>query len=215
VAPLATRRRPCQHPRIALPKEISMRALTAAALLAGLFLAAPASADDRDYLPRRHAVMVEGMDFPGGDLAPLFDVSFETCEATCLADMSCQAFTYNRRSSACFPKSAVTAQQPYQGAISGRVLATDPAALASAPLRAAELDFLRPEDFDAALAQARGLGAEHIAGERGRPRLCRRGRARRRRPAGGDAADRGCGHASRRRRALGGLRLGPSQHSDR
>ncbi|MEI2806038.1 MAG: alpha-2-macroglobulin family protein [Albidovulum sp.] len=142
-----------------------MRALTAAALLAGLFLAAPASADDRDYLPRRHAVMVEGMDFPGGDLAPLFDVSFETCEATCLADMSCQAFTYNRRSSACFPKSAVTAQQPYQGAISGRVLATDPAALASAPLRAAELDFLRPEDFDAALAQARGLGAEHIAGE--------------------------------------------------
>lgn len=142
-----------------------MRALTAAALLAGLFLAAPATADDRDYLPGRHAVMVEGVDFPGADLAPLFDVSFETCEATCLADASCRAFTYNRRSSACFPKSAVTAEQPYQGAISGRVLATDPAALASAPLRAAELAFLRSEDFDAALAQARGLGAEHVAGE--------------------------------------------------
>ena len=107
-----------------------MRALTAAALLAGLFLAAPATADDRDYLPGRHAVMVEGVDFPGAALAPLFDVSFETCEATCLADASCRAFTYNRRSSACFPKSAVTAEQPYQGAISGRVLATDPAAMA-------------------------------------------------------------------------------------
>ncbi len=103
-----------------------MRILTAAAFLAGVFLAATATAEDRDYLPARHAVMTEGMDFPGDDLTPLFDVSFETCEATCLADASCRAFTYNRRSSACFPKSGVTTQQPYQGAISGRVLATDP-----------------------------------------------------------------------------------------
>ncbi len=114
-----------------------MRALTAAALLAGLFLAAPATADDRDYLPGRHAVMVEGVDFPGADLAPLFDVSFETCEATCLADASCRAFTYNRRSSACFPKSAAGTSTPYQGAISGRIVATDPAALAGAGPRAA------------------------------------------------------------------------------
>ncbi len=141
-----------------------MRALTAAAVLAGLFLALPAAAQDRDHLPERRAVMAEGVDFPGADLTPLFDVGFEACEATCLADTACRAFTYNRRSGACFPKSGVTAPEPYQGAISGRVLAADPAALAAAPLRAGEIDFLRPEDFDAALAQARGLGAEHVAG---------------------------------------------------
>ncbi len=139
--------------------------LTLAALVAGVFLSAAAQAQERDYLPERRAVMTEGVDFPGGDLAPLFDVGFETCEATCLADTACRAFTYNRRSSACFPKSAAGTSTPYQGAISGRIVATDPAALAGAGPRAAELSFLRPEDFDAALAQARGLGAEHIAGD--------------------------------------------------
>ncbi|KAB2886791.1 MAG: alpha-2-macroglobulin family protein [Albidovulum sp.] len=142
-----------------------MRRLTLAALVAGLSLGNATQAQERDYLPERRAVMAEGVDFPGGDLVPLFDVGFETCEATCLADTACRAFTYNRRSSACFPKSVGGTPTPYQGAVSGRIVATDPAALAGARLRAAELSFLRTEDFDAALAQARGLGAEHIAGE--------------------------------------------------
>lgn len=142
-----------------------MRRLTLAALVAGVSLGAAAPAQERDYLPERRAVMIEGVDFPGGDLAAVFDIGFAACEATCLADASCRAFTYNRRSSACFPKSVAGTPAPYQGAISGRILSTDPAALAAAPVRATELSFLRPEDFDAALAQARGLGAEHIAGE--------------------------------------------------
>ncbi|MFN6951889.1 MAG: alpha-2-macroglobulin family protein, partial [Albidovulum sp.] len=144
---------------------MSMRCLTPVALVAALSLATAAPAQERDYLPKRRSVLIEGVDFPGGDLATLFDIGYSACEATCLADAACRAFTYNRRSSACFPKSAAGAPTPYQGAISGRILETDPAALAGARLRAEELSFLRPEDFDAALAQARGLGAEHVAGQ--------------------------------------------------
>ncbi len=140
-----------------------MRVLTAAAVLASLLLATT-TVEARDYLPDRRAVMAEGVDFPGSDQTPLYDVSFEACEATCLADTACRAFTYNRRASACFPKSAMGDPQPYQGAISGLVRHTDPSVLAAAPLRADELAFLRPEDLDAALVQARGLGAEHVAG---------------------------------------------------
>lgn len=141
-----------------------MRRLPLVALVVALSLG-PATAQEREYLPERRAAMIEGVDFPGADLTPLFDIGFDACEATCLADDACQAFTYNRRASACFPKSAAGVPQPYQGAVSGRVRATDAAAIAAAPQRADELSFLRSGDFDAALAQARGIGAEHLAGE--------------------------------------------------
>lgn len=143
-----------------------MHRLQIAALVACLFLPVVARAQDRAYVPERRAVLVADLDFYGSDLRAIFDVGFEACEAACLADTACKAFTYNRRSGSCFPKSAVSDQQPYQGALSGWIRGTDPAVLAAAGTRAAELSFLRTEDFDAALAQAKGLGLQHLTGSR-------------------------------------------------
>ena len=109
-----------------------MRRLYLAALLV-LATAGAGIAQERDYIPDRRAVLIEGVDFPGADLSPQFDVTFEACEAACRADAACTAFTYNRRASACFPKSSVSGEAPYQGAISGWMRTTDATALAAAP----------------------------------------------------------------------------------
>ncbi|WP_347311629.1 alpha-2-macroglobulin family protein [Defluviimonas sp. SAOS-178_SWC] len=162
-----------------------MRRFQIAALIAGLLLPLGAQAQDRTYIPERRAILVEDLDFYGSDLRAIFDVGFDSCEAACLADLACKAFTYNRRAGSCFPKSDVTDQKPYQGALSGWVRGADPQALAGAAARAAELSFLRDEDFDAALAQARGLGAEHVTGTATEDELLAAANAAR---AAGDAA---------------------------
>ncbi|MCV2872206.1 alpha-2-macroglobulin family protein [Defluviimonas sp. WL0050] len=140
-----------------------MRALAIAALAASLFVAGQAPA--RDLIPERRAVLVENMDFPGGDLRALYDIGFDACRAACLSENACTAFTYNRRASSCFPKSGAGEPAPYIGAISGRMLEAAPGSSERAQLRADELGFLRPEDLIAAYDQAQGLTALHIAGE--------------------------------------------------
>lgn len=142
-----------------------MRSVPIVALIV-LMVAGSAAAQNRDYLPERRALLTEGTDFPGSDLVPVFDLSFEACEATCLAMPECRAFTYNRRAGSCFPKSGVAEQVPFEGAISGWIRSTSATSRAAAGDRARDLDFLRQEDFDAALRQARGLGAQHPIGNR-------------------------------------------------
>ncbi|WP_323763911.1 alpha-2-macroglobulin family protein [Marinovum sp.] len=125
--------------------------------------AAPALA--QDVLPERRVVVSRDVDFYGADLQALFDTSLEACQRICLADPACAAFTFNNRSNACFPKSAVSERLEYEGALSGMVLATDPAVAQGAVARAEDLGFLSQADLDAALAQARGLGALHMGGK--------------------------------------------------
>ena len=139
-----------------------MRALVTAALAASLLLAGKAPA--QDLIPERRAVLIDNVDFPGGDLSALYDVGFDACQAACLSDRACTAFTYNRRASACFPKSGAGEATPYAGAISGRVLEAAFPAADRARQRASELDFLSPDDLQAAYDQARGLAADHVTG---------------------------------------------------
>ena len=139
-----------------------MRALVTAALAASLLVAGKAPA--QDLIPERRAVLIDDVDFPGGDLSALYDVGFEACQAACLSDRACTAFTYNRRASACFPKSGAGEATPYAGAISGRVLEAAFPAADRARQRASELDFLSPDDLQAAYDQARGLAADHVTG---------------------------------------------------
>jgi len=103
-----------------------------------------------DLIPDRRLAITRDVDFYGSDLQSLFDTTLPACERACLADDRCQAFTFNARSNSCFPKSDVSEVQPYDGAISARVLLTDPKVLAAASERAAELNFMRPDDFQAA-----------------------------------------------------------------
>ncbi|MFB2533023.1 MG2 domain-containing protein [Paracoccus sp. p3-h83] len=134
-----------------------------AALIA--LLASPAIAQDNLLIPAKRLVIMENTDMPGGDLAQVFDVTMQQCEAACLANPDCQALTFNARSNACFPKSDPGEAAPFQGAYSAVVMTAEPAVIAQAAARAAALrEIATPSDLAAALAQAQGLGRNHLAG---------------------------------------------------
>ena len=116
-------------------------------------------------VPDRHVAISRDVDFPGGDLASFFDTTLDACQATCLADARCTAFTFNQRSGSCFPKGAVGTPTPYQGAISGRVILTPQPILAQADSRAAELSFLGEGDLAVARDLALQIGRYHSSDE--------------------------------------------------
>jgi len=145
-----------------------MRQFALALALSLSALAAPLAAQDSGPtapVPDRTVAISRDVDFPGGDLATLFDSTLDACQAACLADARCTAFTFNQRSGACFPKSGVGAVTPYQGAISARIISADPQLLAQAPARAAELGFLGADALAAAADLAGAIGRHHSSDE--------------------------------------------------
>lgn len=143
-----------------------MRLAVVLALLAAPLLAqevAPEAPLD-GVAPSRVAVSRD-VDFYGSDLARLLDVTLDGCQAACLADGQCRAFTYNTRNASCFPKGDVTEVRPFAGGISARVLPTDPAVLAQAPALAADLGFLQPYDLERAATLGQTLGRLHSSDE--------------------------------------------------
>lgn len=116
-------------------------------------------------IPDRRLSLVRDFDFPGGDLRSIFDTNLNACEAACLADPNCKAFTFNGRSSSCFPKSGATGREPYQGAFSGTVLTTSPAVLARGETRAAEIGIMSARDLEQAKDMALDLTNKHIPGD--------------------------------------------------
>ncbi|WP_299349356.1 alpha-2-macroglobulin family protein [uncultured Shimia sp.] len=133
------------------------------AALAGLLLAQSVIAES-EYVPDRRIVVSRDVDFYGSDLTNLFDTTYETCREACLQDTQCKAFTYNKNSSACFPKSAISDTQPYEGAVSGEVFLTDPKILAQSSDRTAELDFIPSYQLKRARDQAANIGSLHAGG---------------------------------------------------
>ncbi|MFV0359958.1 alpha-2-macroglobulin family protein [Tropicimonas sp.] len=134
-------------------------------LVAGLCLAQPVFAQASDApIPERRLIYERDTDFFGADLSALFDTTLGACRAACLTDPSCSAFTFNGRSNSCFPKKGVTRRDGFEGAVSAIVVDTTAAALDIAATRAAELDFLRPEDFEAARAQAETMAQQYVPG---------------------------------------------------
>ena len=113
------------------------------------------------YVPDRHVITAQNTDYVGGDLRNIFDTTLAACQAACLADNQCVAFTFNQRSNACFPKGSVEGVAQYEGAISGRVIPTDPAVLAYSADRAADLTFLAPGDLKQAYDVALTIGSRH------------------------------------------------------
>ena len=83
-----------------------MRALAVLALMGIGFTVPAALAQDAPLVPERRLILTENSDLPGGDITSIFDTTLEACEAACLNDPSCQAFTFNTRSNSCFPKSS-------------------------------------------------------------------------------------------------------------
>lgn len=143
-----------------------MRARTefVATLFAVLLLAVPTLAQEAPLVPERRAVVAQGVDYPGNDIAQILDATEEGCIAACLADPDCLAVTYNRGARACFPKSAAVAGVPFAGAVSARVIAAAPGLAGLAHDRAAALGILSPADLSAAYGQAEGIGRRHEPG---------------------------------------------------
>ncbi|MBZ8117820.1 hypothetical protein KUD11_04095 [Roseovarius sp. LXJ103] len=115
-------------------------------------------------LPDRRAVLTNNIDHYGADLTPLFDTSFDACRTACLTNPACRAFTYNTRSNACFPKSSVSDEVPYDGAQSARILPTDASVLSQADARENDLSFLGEATMTAAHDLAIRIGGLHNAG---------------------------------------------------
>ena len=140
-----------------------MRALRLA-LIAGFVGLAALPAAAQDMIPAKRFVLSADTDLPGGDRATQFDTTLEGCERACTADRDCTHFTFNSRNGSCFTKAAPGEPAAYQGAYSGRLVANDPAVIAAAKDRRAELAFLGDYDLTSALEQAQGLANVHTSG---------------------------------------------------
>ena len=105
----------------------------------------------QDAVPDHRYSYSQDVDFYGADLTNLFDTTQAACERACSAQDECVAFTFNKRSNSCFPKSGITEKQPYDGAMSATKIVTDPQVLRDAESRASDLSFLQDADFQGAL----------------------------------------------------------------
>ncbi|QIE46063.1 alpha-2-macroglobulin family protein [Pseudohalocynthiibacter aestuariivivens] len=115
--------------------------------------------------PDRRAVVTNDIDYYGSDLQAIFDTSYVTCRNACLNNPACQAFTFNSKSNACFPKSDVTKEVAYEGAYSARILPTDQAVMAQVDNRIADLEFTGSYMIENANDLARRIGGMHPAGQ--------------------------------------------------
>lgn len=114
----------------------------------------------QQIVPDQRYILTQDMDFFGADRTALFDTTFGACERACTADAQCAAFTFNSRSNACFPKSAITEREPYVGALSAERVQADVTLQAQAAQRAAALG-ISTQDADAARDLAAAMGARY------------------------------------------------------
>ena len=136
-----------------------MRALISAFVLAVMTGVAGAEG----YVPEKRILISRDVDLAGTDLSSMFDTTFEACRNACLANTSCEAFTFNSRSNSCFPKTGITGQSDYVGAISAEILPTPDFMLKTADKRADELNFLSTRDLTQARKFAETMGERHSA----------------------------------------------------
>ncbi|MCB5411037.1 alpha-2-macroglobulin family protein [Pseudogemmobacter faecipullorum] len=126
--------------------------------------ALPSALSAEELIPARRAIVSSDADLPGGDFSSVFDTTSDACERACIANKSCEAYTFNSRNNSCFLKQGPGEESFFQGAISARIVSAPPAAAGLASSRRAELDFLPPHLFSEALDMASSLGRTHTSG---------------------------------------------------
>ncbi len=144
-------------PKIHLP--VIVRTLFLMTLVA--FAGAPLFAQE-SVVPAKRIAIMRNMDFPGSDLQPVFETTFQTCKTICLADDDCRAFTFNTSARACFPKSEISERQPFEGAVSATVFETDPKVLDVERAKIEKLGDLPQRFWDMAAQQARNLAGDYV-----------------------------------------------------
>lgn len=118
-----------------------------------------------NVVPDRRLAISQNMDFPGSDLEPVFETTFESCRKICLNDTNCHALTFNFKANACFPKSAVGEKTPFEGAASAQVFETDPAVLRQQKRQLAALSFLPGRYLSEARQQAGAMAQDYITNQ--------------------------------------------------
>ncbi|MEM9869828.1 MAG: alpha-2-macroglobulin family protein [Pseudomonadota bacterium] len=116
----------------------------------------------QDVVPSHRYIYTRDVDFFGADRSNLFDTTQEACARACSADDLCVAFTFNTRSNACFPKSAINAREAYVGAVSALRVETSALVVQSASDRVAALS-PRMADITAATELALAVGPRYPA----------------------------------------------------
>ena len=126
-------------------------------LFAGM-LAALAVAISASSAADRRVITTPNADYSGFDYRTLKDVDLAACEAGCLADQACKAFTFNHDAGWCFLKSDFGPLAVAVAATAGRVVASPELTPALEEQGLAELDFLTSAYIEEAQALAGGLG---------------------------------------------------------
>ncbi|MBP2234501.1 uncharacterized protein YfaS (alpha-2-macroglobulin family) [Sinorhizobium kostiense] len=89
-------------------------------LLTLIPLGTPAAAAES----QRQIEITSDADYFGFDLRTEQNVSLDQCQASCIADRSCRAFTYNPKVKWCFLKSDFNQLNTFNGAIAGKIVET-------------------------------------------------------------------------------------------
>ncbi len=128
------------------------------------FFAIASPGFSQDVVPDSRFIVSRGVDFYGGDLAPVFDTDLDSCIRACTINDDCAALTFNQSSNACFPKKGIEREEKFNGAISARRVLTPQQIRTRAEGLRADLDFVQDATIDRAVAQARDIGFRHPAG---------------------------------------------------
>ena len=121
--------------------------LTVLLLAASLLPATNATAADR------RVIVTPNADYPGSDMSTVKNVDLPACQAACLKDATCRAFTFNTKAGWCFLKSDFGALAASPGATAGRVVTVADLTPTLERRRLAELNFLDQAQIDEARAE--------------------------------------------------------------
>ena len=134
---------------------VSLTALT----LAAIFLpATTAQAADR------RVIVTPNADYPGADSTTVKNVDLPACQAACLKDATCKAFTFNTHAGWCFLKTDFGALTASPGATAGRVVTFADLTPSLEHRRLGELNFLDQAQIDEARTEIGDLKTRYAPG---------------------------------------------------
>jgi hypothetical protein len=136
-----------------MARRLACTTLTLATVLFTAFAALGLAAEAAE----RRIIIFEDADFFGFDYETLRGRTLEQCEAACLSDSNCVAFTYNSSARWCFLKSDIAELRDSPGAIAGQVTEYE-AGVVETPARP---DFI-PRELE---TEAQELATELAVGE--------------------------------------------------
>ncbi|MEX2318471.1 MAG: PAN domain-containing protein, partial [Bauldia sp.] len=117
-------------------------------LFAAAFVVATILAAGAGQAAERRLIVTDSADYPGFDYSTVRDVDLAACEAACLGDPTCRAFTFNTAAGWCFLKSDFAALAATPGAVAGRVVTAVDLTPSLERQRLGELDFLPESAID-------------------------------------------------------------------